>query len=771
MSNKEVTKSPFILITNTFPFPGARFTFSSDDEADIRAVNFASASDGKLLLIPAIYEEDKNIPERTLSVGAFAMLEKVTTHEDGSMTISVLVTRRAKVLSTTVSYNTNLATFSFPDLDGYDIPTKEDEKLMKSIISAALANFEFFKMRFPALPDDVFKGKPSLAEVIDSIAANILISPDGREKIFVEFDERTRGKKLLEVLSDEAELLALEKELFEKVRDSVNTNQKNMFLREQLRVIKNELGDDPEDEVDELFDKIDASLLFEESKEKLYKEVRRMSYFNPGSPDYALIKGYVETCLELPLGGRSKERYDLELAKKILAEDHDGLDEIKERIMEFLAVSNLKPDAPLQVLCLVGPPGTGKTSVAKSISRAMERPFVRVSLGGVRDESDIRGHRKTYVGAMPGRIINAFIQAKAQDPVILLDEIDKMGMSHNGDPASALLEVLDMEQNSSFRDHYIEIPYDLSKALFITTANSLSTVPRPLLDRMEVITLHSYSMEEKIAIAKNHLIPKQLERHGVPRSRVSFGANAVRSIIRDYTKEAGVRNLEREIASIARKCALKISGDCEGRIFVTAKNLESFLGPKKILEEKADKKNLVGVTNGLAYTELGGDLLKIEACILEGNGKLELTGSLGDVMKESAKIAISAIRQRAESAGIDKDFQKKTDIHVHVPEGAVPKDGPSAGVTLFTTLYSALTGKAVRGDVAMTGELTLTGRVLPIGGLKEKSMAALSSGISTILIPKDNLPETEKFDSALKQKISYIPCTSIDDVIREAIVR
>ncbi len=770
MRYQETTTLPFVLVKNTIVFPGASFTFATADHEDKKAISSSAASGGKLLLIPSIYEDDDTEPTRTLPVGLFTSIEKITHEEDGErIAVTVTVLRRAKIETSFKANRVNVAEISFPDINGYEFSGPEEELLIKDIIKAAKANVDIFKVRFPNLPENAFSEKGTLCEITDRIAGCILISNDAKETVLLEFDEKKRALELISLLTEESETIAVERDIFEKVRENIGSSQRIAFLREQLKVIKNEIGEDADDEVEELYDKIEDSAFSDEIKEKLIKELRRMSYFNPGSPDYALIKGYIETCLELPHGDKLRKFYDIARAKDILERDHDGLTEIKERIIEFLAVSNLKPDAPLQVICLVGPPGTGKTSVAKSIASAMDRKFVRVSLGGVRDESDIRGHRKTYVGAMPGRIINAFLQAKSHDPVILLDEIDKMGMSHNGDPASALLEVLDMEQNSNFRDHYIEIPYDLSNALFITTANTLSTVPRPLLDRMEIITLHSYSREEKLSIAKHHLIPKQLEKHGVPKSKLSLSDRVIYEIIDGYTKEAGVRNLEREIASVARKSAVKIGNDEVTKISVTLKNLESFLGPKKVLEEKADKKDRVGVTNGLAYTELGGDLLKIEACILEGNGKLELTGSLGDVMKESARIAISAIRQRAESAGIDKDFHKTKDIHIHVPEGAVPKDGPSAGVTLFTTIYSSLSGKKVRGDVAMTGEITLTGRVLPIGGLKEKSMAALASGITEILIPKENLPETKKFDSSLKDAINYIPCTTIDDVIRAAI--
>ena len=772
MENQRSITAPFLFITNTVVFPGTKFSFLATDRSDKLAVRAAEKDDNKLFLLPEYNDEENKSPKKISKAACLAVLDEVTEAGEDSLSVTVTLLCRYAVDDITVINGLHILHASLPD-NGEDKLTAEELTGHKlRLITAAKANYDLFKPRFAQVPKNVFDTAGTLDSICDRIAAYILISNESKDEAFEEFDVTKRVDDLIEALENEAEILSIERDLIEKVRDGINNSQKNAFLREQMRVIKQELGEDEPDEIEELYDKVDASLFDEECKKKLYKEIRRMSYFNPGSPDYAIAKGYIETCLELPIGVEKGKHYDTAAARQILDNDHDGLTEIKDRIIEFLAVANLKPDAPLQILCLVGPPGTGKTSVARSVATAMGRKFVRVSLGGVRDESDVRGHRKTYVGAMPGRIVNAFIQAKAQDPVILLDEIDKMGQSHNGDPAAALLEVLDMEQNHAFRDHFIELPYDLSNALFITTANTLSTVPRPLLDRMEIIELHSYSRAEKLSIAKHHLIPKQLERHGIARSRVSFTDKAILEIIDSYTKEAGVRNLEREIASVIRKCAVRIGDEPElKKISVKLASLEEFLGPKKVLAEKSDKKAEVGVTNGLAYTEVGGDLLKIEACVFDGSGKLELTGSLGDVMKESARIAASNVRRLADKYGIDKDFYKNKDIHIHVPEGAVPKDGPSAGVTLTTTLLSALTGIPVRGDIAMTGELTLTGRVLPIGGLKEKSMAALSMGISTVLIPKNNLAETKKFDASLTNHITYIPCERIEDVLDTALVR
>lgn len=770
MHKNDKLTSPIVLLKNSIVFPGSQYTFVASDAHDKKAVSLAASSGGILLLVPALYEDGSETPQKVLGTACAASIENISNGENSSVVVTVRLLQRMKIESTGMSAGVNTATAVAIETNENSLSHEEESAARKKLIKSAQDNVEIFKVRFPnvtfsAVPEDV-----ELDILCDYISANVLISLDAKEDSFTTFDIRERVIAVAAGLASETELLSLERDLLEKVRESLGDSQKNAFLREQMRIIKQELGEDEPDEVEEFYNKIEESLFSEEIKEKLYKEVRRMASFHFGSPDYAVIKGYLDTCLELPCEKIRRESYDIDAAKKILDDDHDGLNDIKERILEFLSVANLKPDAPLQVLCLVGPPGTGKTSVAKSIAHAMNRPYARVSLGGVRDESDIRGHRKTYVGAMPGRIINAFLQAKATNPVILLDEIDKMGQSHNGDPAAALLEVLDMEQNVNFRDHYIEFPYDISEALFITTANTLSTVPRPLLDRMEVIELHSYSRAEKLSIAKHHLVPKQLDKHGVKRSQMKFTDGALLKIIDEYTKEAGVRNLERKIASAVRKGAVSIvKGETEDKISVKVSNVEDFLGPKIIFGEKSEKKDLVGVTNGLAYTEAGGDMLKIEVCVLPGNGKIELTGSLGDVMKESAKIAVSAIRARSEELGIDSEFYKNSDIHIHVPEGAVPKDGPSAGVTLFTSILSALSKRPVRGDIAMTGEITLTGRVLPIGGLKEKSMAAMAAGIDTLLIPKDNFPETLKFDDSIKSAVKYTSCTTVDDVIRIAL--
>ena len=488
-----------------------------------------------------------------------------------------------------------------------------------------------------------------------------------------------------------------------------------------------------------------------------------------GSSETAVIKGYIETVLELPFGVYTEDTLDVAAAEKILDADHDGLEKPKERILEYLAVKQLSPELRGQILCFVGPPGVGKTSLGKSIAKAMNRKFARVSLGGVDDEAEIRGHRKTYLGSMPGRIIDAVKTAGSCNPVILFDEIDKMSSSVKGDPASAMLEVFDTEQNKSFRDHYLEIPFDLSDCLFIATANNLSNIPSPLMDRMEIIELSTYTDEEKLAIAKNHLVPKQLERHGLNKNQLKFKDEGISEIIDGYTRESGVRNLEREIAAVCRKAAKSVALGQAKSMTVSRTTVKKYLGARHNYNEKCADCDLVGVVNGLAYTSVGGDILKIETAVMPGDGKIRLTGSLGDVMKESAELAVSFIRANSETLDIEKDFYKKYDIHIHVPEGATPKDGPSAGVTMLTSLVSALSGRPVRQDVAMTGELTLTGRVLPIGGLKEKTFAAYKAGVKTVIVPGDNIPDLEKIDKAVRDSVTFVPATKAQDVLGVAI--
>ena len=609
--------------------------------------------------------------------------------------------------------------------------------------------------------------------IADSIAQNSGLDIQEKTRLLMQLNPTRRLEMTITYLTREIEVLQLESEIQDKTRASIDQNQRDYYLREQMRVIREELGEGEEDEdFDEDIARIKNLHLKEEYEKKLLKDVQKLRKQPFGSSEASVLRGYLDTVLDLPWNKFSKERIDVQAASKILEHDHFGLEKVKQRILETIAVRQLAPQMPPQILCLVGPPGVGKTSISYSIARSLNRKMVRISLGGVHDEADIRGHRKTYVGAMPGRIMAAMAQAGTSNPVLLLDEIDKMGSDYRGDPSAALLEVLDAEQNHTYRDHYLEIPFDLSNVMFITTANTLDTVPRPLLDRMEVIELNSYSDEEKLMIAKNHLISKQLSKHGLKKSQLRITDDAIREIIECYTRESGVRSLERCIGDICRKADMQILSQEEPkRITVTAGNLESYLGVRKYLPEHLPGTDQVGLVTGLAWTSVGGETLEVEVNVMEGSGKLELTGNLGDVMKESVHTALSFIRANASRLGVPTDFYKTKDIHVHFPEGAVPKDGPSAGVTVTTAIVSALTGATVRRDVAMTGEVTLRGRVLRIGGLKEKTMAALRHGIRTVIIPADNERDLEEIDQTVRGKLNFITARTVDTVLDAALNR
>ncbi|MBR6736180.1 MAG: endopeptidase La, partial [Oscillospiraceae bacterium] len=608
------------------------------------------------------------------------------------------------------------------------------------------------------------------AMLSEYIAGNVQFTVDEKQSVLEESNLLRRLEILAEIFENENEILRLEAGIYEKVKQRVDRSQKEYYLREQMKVLSEELGEDDyaDGEIDRYYDKIEALKLSEEVSEKLNREVYRLSKMPSSSQEAAVIRGYLDTCLDLPWNTVKPVKSDIAFAQKVLDNDHYGMKKVKERMIEAIAVHALAPNIKGQILCLVGPPGVGKTSVAKSIARATGRDYVRIALGGVKDESDIRGHRKTYIGSMPGRIMDAMRQAKSKNPLMLLDEVDKLGGDYKGDPSSALLEVLDSEQNHTFRDHFIELPFDLSDVLFIATANSAEAIPGPLYDRMEVIELPSYTRVEKCHIAREHLIPKQRERHGLTGRQVKMTDDAIYSIIDNYTREAGVRTLERICASIFRKCAKKIVAGEIKSITVSAKNIEELLGPKKFHPDDMLKTDEVGVVNGLAWTSVGGEMLQVEVAILEGTGKIEITGNLGNVMKESAQAAVSYLRAHADEYGISTTFYKDKDIHIHVPEGAVPKDGPSAGITLCTALLSALSGNEVRHDVAMTGEVTLRGRVLPIGGLREKTMAAFRNGIKTVVIPAANEPDLAEVDETVKKAIRFVTAKTVDEVFKVA---
>lgn len=607
----------------------------------------------------------------------------------------------------------------------------------------------------------------------DFIAQHATIRYQDRQSILDERKPLTRLRRINEILRRETEVIALEQEIEGKVRSRVGRIHRDFVLREQIKVLQNELGEGPDNEDEEIEEyrrRIVALRLDEETEKKLLKDVERLSKQSYSSSEASVLRTYLDTVLELPWKKETKERASVDAARKILDRDHFGMDKVKERILEFIAVRALKEDAKGQVLCLVGPPGVGKTSIALSVAKALGRKVARLSLGGVRDEADIRGHRKTYVGAMPGRIVEAIGRSGSMNPLLVLDEIDKLGSDHRGDPASALLEVLDTEQNHAFRDHYLEIPIDLSRVMFIMTANTTDTIPRPLLDRMEVIELPSYTDEEKVQIALRHLLPKQKEAHGVPKGALRVSDDAVRAVISLYTRESGVRQLERQLAKLCRKTAMALNTTDVKRINITENNLAEYLGVPRYTREKAPQKDLIGVVNGLAWTSVGGEILPVEVNVMPGTGKLELTGNLGDVMQESCKAALSCLRARAAELGIEPDFYQTKDIHVHFPEGAVPKDGPSAGIAITTALLSALTGQAVRHDVAMTGEVTLRGRVMPIGGLREKTMAALRAGLHTVILPKENEKDLEDIDQSVRRRLRFVTVETVDAVFAEALV-
>ncbi|MBQ4612680.1 MAG: endopeptidase La [Clostridia bacterium] len=612
----------------------------------------------------------------------------------------------------------------------------------------------------------------SPGRLADYMASNLAMPTQDKQRVLNLLSVNNRVETLLRMLHKECQVLQLEKKIEDKVHQQMDDNQRDYYLREQIRAISEELGeeDNPVEESAEYIERVKKLNLPEKISAPLIKECQKLGKMPPGSHEATVVRGYLDTCLDLPWNTVTEDNLDLKHARRILDRDHTGLDKVKDRIIESLAVRRLAQDMKGQVLCLVGPPGVGKTSIARSVAEAMGRRYVRVSLGGVRDEAEIRGHRRTYVGAMPGRIIAAIQQAESKNPLMLLDEIDKMGNDYRGDPSSAMLEVLDTEQNGSFRDHFIDLPFDLSNVLFIMTANDASAIPPALYDRMEIIDLSSYTAQEKKRIAKRHLLKKQMQKHGLTAKQLRVSDAALERIIEGYTSEAGVRNLERVIATLCRKTATKlVDGACDG-VSVTGANLEEFLGPVKYKDDANARRDEIGVVNGLAWTAVGGTTMPVEVAILDGNGKVEITGNLGDVMKESAKIAVSYVRTRTKDWHIAEDFYKTKDIHIHVPEGAVPKDGPSAGVTMATAIVSALTGIPVKRNVAMTGEISLRGRVMPIGGLREKTMAAYTHHMDTVIIPEDNASDLEEIDAIVRDNTTFVTARSLDTVIKTALL-
>lgn len=649
--------------------------------------------------------------------------------------------------------------------------TSRDIALMRQLKSV----FQEYASLTPNLASDVLFRVATCnegGELADFIAGNILPDYENKQLLLDILDKTERMETLLDLMHQEVYILQIEEQIEEKAKDRIDKTQREYFLREQKYIIESELGenDSPSSESEQFVEKIKALNLPEESEQALLKECRKLSKMPFGSQEASVIHTYLDTVLDLPWNKSTKDKLNLKQIKSKLDKNHYGLKDVKERIIEQLAVRKLNESIKGQIICLVGPPGVGKTSIAQSVASAMGRKSARIALGGVHDEAEIRGHRKTYIGSMPGRIINAIKTAGSNNPLLILDEIDKLGSDYKGDPSSALLEVLDSEQNNKFVDHYIDIPFDLSNVFFITTANDSSTIPAPLYDRMEIIEIGSYTAEEKLNIAKKHLIPKQIKLNGLDNKTVRFSQSAINTIIEGYTREAGVRRLEQEIAKAIRKFAVKFVNGEEESIRFTDKNIGEYLGVKKVKPDELSKNDEIGVVNGLAWTAVGGTLLPIEVAVMPGDGKLTLTGSLGDVMQESAKAAITCIRSHSDVLGIDKDFYKTKDIHLHAPEGAVPKDGPSAGITMATAIYSALSMRPVRRDIAMTGEITLRGKVLAIGGLKEKSMAAYKAGVKTVFIPNDNAPDLDEIDSVVKENVTFVPVKSFTEVLSAATV-
>ena len=762
---------PVVPLRGLVAFPSLPINFELVRDISVSACNAALDADMYIFLVSQ-KELDVEVPEAKdlYTVGTVAKIRQTLKTSEGHLRVIAEGMCRATAVSYFMS-DAHLNADVLSKTVSLDRTTGGDIKV-EALMSEVLHALDDMIRHIPSSTDDLVLAAKSLKNpglLADFIAANILVRLEDKQQILQEYDPLKRLERLAILLDSEAELLRTEARIHQRVREQIDENQKEYYLREQIKVIQGELGMDSADEVEEYYAKIAKASLPKEIEEKLLKEVARLNKTQYGSPEASVLRTYLDTCLEIPWTKMSRDRIDVAAAKKVLDADHDGLAKVKDRILEYIAVRQLSPDLKSQILCFVGPPGIGKTSLASSIARAMKRKYVRVSLGGIRDEADIRGHRKTYIGAMPGRIVNALTQAGTRNPLILLDEIDKMCSDAHGDPASAMLEVLDTEQNKTFRDHFVELPLDLSECLFIATANTLETVPRPLIDRMEIVELSTYTKNEKLSIAKNHLLPKQLKRHGLTKRMLRLTDDAITEIIDGYTRESGVRNLEREIGAVCRKAARRIVENGDKSIVVRRENVAEFLSARKILPDRIYDSDPIGIVNGLAYTEVGGDLLRIETLIMDGTGKLELTGSLGDVMKESAHLAVSYIRAHAAELGVAPDFYKTKDIHIHVPEGAVPKDGPSAGVSILTSLTSALSGRPVYRDIAMTGELTLTGKVLAIGGLKEKTTAAWSAGVTRVIIPHDNQNDLADIDPLVREGLLFIPCKEAEEVLRAAL--
>ena len=772
INEKDICRLPLVAMRGLVVFPEMVMHFDVAREKSINAIKAAYKSDKRVFLTA---QKDVFIEEPEMKdlyrYGVIAEVRQILTTQEGILRILVEGVQKAKL--ETLNIGTNYISADVLPVQ-YSTRSKIDQVEIEAVMRAIKKQFDQYSQLFPRMPKELIVAvmcQDDPYKLFNSIIFNIGIDFYDKQKLLEENNILKRLNLLYSFLIKETEVLTLEHEIQELTKENMDKGQREYYLREQMRAIASQLGE--EDEQGEAFEymkKIQELNLSEVDTDKLYKEAERLSKRPPASQESFVIRSYLDVVLDLPWNNSSKSKANIEKSRNVLNKDHYGMQKVKERVLESISVHALMPDVTGQILCLVGPPGVGKTSIGRSIAKALGRKYERISLGGVRDESDIRGHRKTYVGAMPGRIIDALTRAGTNNPLILLDEIDKMSSDFKGDPSAAMLEVLDSEQNKTFRDHYVEVPFDLSQVLFVATANTLDTIPAPLLDRMEIIELGSYTREEKFHIAKEHLISKQVKKHGLKNSQMKIQDSAIYDLIDCYTKESGVRELERYIASLCRKAAKAIVSEEQKKVIFTSKNIESYLGPRKFLQDEQATENTIGLVNGLAWTSVGGVLMPLEVIHLSGKGAVEITGSLGDVMKESAKIAVSYVRSIAKRYNINPDFYEKRDIHIHAPEGAIPKDGPSAGVTMVTAIVSALSGIPVRSDVAMTGEITLHGKVLPIGGLREKSMAAYRNGIKTVIIPEKNIPDLHEVDDIVKDNIEFISARTLDTVLKNALV-
>ncbi|MGO5048483.1 endopeptidase La [Dysosmobacter sp. Sow4_B12] len=765
---------PVLALRGLTVFPHMSLTFDVERRISIAALERAMEGDQDIFLVTQ-REIGVNMPGETdlYAVGTVSHIVQILRLSATSVRVMVEGRQRAhlrRLWQTEPFLQANVALLEEEPTSAAMGASPRTEALLRQTYNL----FNDYAQQAGSLPEEVLTTVMDCRDpgyLADYIAQNTALRYTDKQEILEEPAPFIRLRKLNAFLARENNVLGFEHEMEGKVREQLAQSQREQILRTQIRVLQNELGegDDPDDEIQSYRDRIQALQLDEDATKHLMKEVNKLAKQPFGSAESGVIRNYLDVCLEIPWNTETKERVSVDAARKVLEKDHFGLEKVKERILETIAVRQMNPEGKGQIICLVGPPGVGKTSIAISVAKALNRKLARLSLGGVRDEADIRGHRKTYIGSMPGRIIEAISRSGSMNPLLLLDEIDKLGNDYRGNPASALLEVLDSEQNYAFRDHYLELPVDLSKVMFITTANTTETIPRPLLDRMEVIQLSSYTDEEKLQIARRHLLPKQMEEHGIKKGALRVGDDVLRAVIRDYTRESGVRQLERRLAAICRKADMRLLTGTVKRVTITEKELPKLLDCQPFPPALHTEKEEVGVVNGLAWTEAGGEILEVEVNVMEGSGKLELTGNLGDVMKESAQAALSCLRSRAATLGIEADFYKTKDIHVHFPEGAVPKDGPSAGIAVTTAMLSALTGRKVKAGVAMTGEVTLRGRVLPIGGLKEKTMAALRNGIGTVLIPVDNVRDLEEIDQTVRAALRFVPVATVDEVFAAAL--